>query len=1179
MENEYGNTYEHLIEHNDNFQIEKNFLINLLTDKKIETKDSYKELNKIGGLEGLIDKLEVNLQSGICDEEDDLSRFNHRKKHFGENNPMAPPTRSFIRCLLDVFYDKSIIFLFIVATIRLIIDILYKGNRWFDYCSIYVIVLIIALVVAITNFSRDQVFAKFQMKIDYKEVRVLRNKVEKLIPIQNIVVGDILIVTAGDILPVDGIIFKAYSVSLETKKKVMKFHNIYYHDKKNYYKYSRNNYNSSNDYFPFVLSGSKIIKGYAYLLVLTVGHDTYVNRKFLESMKKHELITKLPDKKDKDLTDQTTTESIATEESKGIKQNPKIQIDNTNEANFSPQIKLNNDSENSTIKRNSTRTKQNKLINISEDNYGELEKEILNTQELDRKKENIIEAATRLSPLQVKIHEISIIISKFGLAASILTTIFIIVTYICFPESFSQNTDAFKLFFDAILYGIVIIVVAVPEGLPLAVTLSLAFSLNKMRDDKTVIKSIEACENMACLDTICTDYRGILTKSELEIISIFIEEQSINDSNVANLKYYASEDLYNFFCESISVNTIAFSVRNKEPGFEKYVGDPIECSLLRYLKNKLHVDYSFIRNNSLRPIIDISPISTNMKCSFTAIEMDEKREYVRLYVKGFPDFLLDLISIYIGSEQNLEQMTQIQYEKIRRKSNNIIRNGNIPLLLCYRDIPKDNYYQTRQAYYNKETEFMANIVRQLTFICLIGMKENLKEGVEQDILDCQNAGIVVRLVTSQSKESARIAAIKCGIIKGMGESSRRNTTSSGNNLRITEEETAKEKQNTHINIPSKTDSLLTPNFKGSIYQIIDTQEDFTKYVEIQNKKKNLLSLKSFDFSILDFYKFNSLIDNARVISNALSKDKFILVSTLKKKGSIVAITGDGVNDSLAMKTAHVGISMGNHSSDISKESADVILLEDDFKSIITGIIYSRNIFDSVRKFLQFQMTATASISILVVISALPFIEFYFYPNQLLWLNLIMDTFGSLSLASQQPNRDQSLKKKTYSIDQNIVTKTMKVKITVQTLIQITIVIILMFMLPFLFNVPSDIGFGWDNSNITYGYHTTFIFTCIVFMQVFNAFISRNIEKDEINIFKNILEHNYFIIIQLWIIILQILIVNYGHDILKTTPLGLNSLLLCAGISSITLLTIPIVRYLPFKDDEYIIKNKERIDVR
>jgi P-type E1-E2 ATPase len=196
-----------------------------------------------------------------------------------------------------------------------------------------------------------------------------------------------------------------------------------------------------------------------------------------------------------------------------------------------------------------------------------------------------------------------LIVSKFGLGASILTTMCIMVSYLWLPESFPQNTDIFKVFFDAIIYGIVIIVVAVPEGLPLAVTLSLAFSLNKMREEKTVIKSIEACENMACVDTICTDYRGILTQCHIEVISIFIEEQTINESNVANLKYYASEDLYNFFCESIAVNTIAFSVRNKETGGEKYIGDPIECSLLRFLNSRLYVDYSFIRNNTLRPII------------------------------------------------------------------------------------------------------------------------------------------------------------------------------------------------------------------------------------------------------------------------------------------------------------------------------------------------------------------------------------------------------------------------------------------------------------------------------------------------------------------------------------------------------------------------------------------------
>ena len=262
---------------------------------------------------------------------------------------------------------------------------------------------------------------------------------------------------------------------------------------------------------------------------------------------------------------------------------------------------------------------------------------------------------------------------------------------------------------------------------------------------------------MASVDCICTDYTGILTSSEMVVNSIFVGDKNIDNKDVKNLRELISADLFEFFCESISINTMAFAAE-KQNKYE-YYGDPVECSMIKFLKF-IEVDYSMLRNNILRPIIDCSPYSPDNKLSFTIIEMDEKRDYVRLYVKSSPDNILDLISIYIERDQSLQPLAPWHYEKIKQRSLNIMREGCIPVIICYRDILRDTYNQTRHAYINKDTDFAKNICRQLTFICMVGLKDEVKPDVEENIKMCQDTGVEVKMVTSQDKESARVSAEK-----------------------------------------------------------------------------------------------------------------------------------------------------------------------------------------------------------------------------------------------------------------------------------------------------------------------------------------------------------------------------------------------------------------------------------
>lgn len=1178
MEKEFIDKYEKLLNKEDYFSINKEDLQNLVDEKNVESNESYKLLSKLGGVESLLDRLDVLPDTGLCDYGVDSSHFAERRRLFGENTPMKPFRNTFLQAFTNALKDKIIIFLLFAATVRLVIDIIEKKGRWFDYCSIYILVTVISFIVAVTNYSKDKVFSNFQMEIEDKEVRVLRNQIEKLIHKEDLVVGDILIINAGDILPIDGIILKAYSISFDFENKIYKYHNI------NYKSLSTQSTNfkvladRKADDFPIILSGSKIVRGYAYVLVLAVGENTHLNKVNFSKYRMRR--ASLSTVKDKDENEIENKEKEANGGEVVIDFKKKYSGDssqhrskgNANEEDQSAHNSLmtptlerkKNQSLNQAIKTSNSTPNvnhknpykgNNNIINISDENFMEVEKEVMQNKKAQARKTvyQKHDEQSSYTPLQVKLQAVSGYLSKFGIIASIIAFSFFIITFYTIPDHFIKNSELIQVIFDAIIYGIIIIVVAVPGSLPLVVTLTIAFSLNKMREEKAVIKNLEACENMACVDCICTDFTGIITKNDMKITQIYIEDQLLEGRNVSNLREHISRDFFDFFCEGVAVNTIAFAAE-KDMTVD-YFGDPIERSLIRYLKH-INVGYSLLRNNLLRPIIDSSSYSPDNKISFTIIEMDEKKDYVRIYVKGSPDILLDLISIYITDGLMKENINPRQYEKIRMKSINIMKEGNIPLMFCYRDYPRDQYNQTRHAYLHKDTEFMNTIIRQLTFICLVGMKDELREGVEKDIYDCQRAGIVVRMITSQSKECATIAAEQCGIIKPPKSVHQQNVIKT----RSLDGESMLNGRDKRTSA-SVYSSLINIQINGQ--EIIDAQEDLRKFVEIQYLKKSVASFSSFEFTLADANRFYKKVENALVISRAQTKDKFVFVASLKQKGYTVAITGDGVSDSLAMKTAHVGISMGYRSSDMSKEAADVILTDDNFKSIITAIVYGRNIFDSVRKFLQFQITATISVIALVVVSVLPVVNFYVYPNQLLWIYLILHTITPICLSSEHPDREDILSKKPYSLKKSIFTKDMITKIAVQSTLQIVLLVSLIFFGAKLFHVSDDLGLNyreWEESN---GIHTSIVFNCIIYMQFFNAFISRTLDKKDMNIFRNLSNNRVFIIVEPLIIIFQLLIISHGGRMTRTRSLDMSTHAWCFIIASLTLFTLPIVKYLPF----------------
>ena len=1088
---DYGDNKEKLLATEEiEFKITKHELLKLVDKKYIDTKEDQLNLDKHSGIIGLMMKLNVNPNIGIEEKPNDIIM---RKNVYGENKPFIPYIKGIFSCFLEVLKDKILLFLIFAATVRLFFDIIQKKNQWFDFFAIIVAILIIVIVVGITNYSKDKMFAKFQIDIDHKDLRVLRNGMEIIIAKNELVVGDFLIVNSGDILPVDGYLIKSHSITLEIDHKKVKYMNI---------DFTKENHNGT----PLIVSGSRIIKGFGTILVIVVGNDTVLTKRKIQNLNNMKF-------------SQRNTKS-----------------DNLTNFNIDDEIKE---------------------LYKNGDNKQE-SKDDLTTSNINDMKNNDFDANS-YSPLQEKLEVIATFLSKLGLIAAFITALFITLIKIYSVDTIDDfNETKLQAGLEILVYGIVIIVVAIPEGLPLAVTLSLAFSINKMKEENTIIKNIEACENMASVNCICTDFSGILTKGEMKILSIYIEDKLIESKNFSSFKEYISEDIFNFFCESISVNSIAFhghksslsKDKTNEYFYKQFYGDPVECALLSFLHTYyMNVDYTLYRNNLERQIIDCSAYSTDSKVCYTIITMDDKIDYVRLYVRGSPEALIDSISSFIGANSQLLHFhNKNKYTFIKNLSMNYLNNGYNPILVCYRDIAKDSYYRTRQHHSNNDEEMIKSLLRQLIFVCLINLQDELKTDVEKYIKDCHKAGIEVKIVTNQEKEAAKKSAEKCDILHDYSTNLELEDLSLDKNSKSNP-------QPIHITDYSK--------------QVIDAQDDLRKYVEDYFCKKNANSRKSFEFRITDVDRLTNNIKNSLVICRATATDKFILGAVLRNAGYIVAVTGDGVSDFLSMNIAHVGISMGKNSSDMSKEVADVILMDDNFRSIITAIIYGRNIYDSVRKFLQFQISGNIVTIFLVIFSSFWYVKFNIFPSHLLWLNLILDTFGSLSLATEPPAREEILKKSPYNLNENIITNSMVIFICVQSFIQSSILVILILFAPTLLGISDDRGLSYTEWEDIHGYHTTIVFNVLIIMQIFNALNSRNLDKDNIKIWRNIHKHTVFILIQSLILISQLLLINYGGLFTRTRPLSLYQNLFCFLIASLTLFTWIIVRSLPNKYFENI----------
>ncbi|KAJ3431640.1 calcium-transporting atpase [Anaeramoeba flamelloides] len=684
------------------------------------------------------------------------------------------------------------------------------------------------------------------------------------------------------------------------------------------------------------------------------------------------------------------------------------------------------------------------------------------------------------TPLQDKLEIMADQIGKLGLYSAILTVIVLLIKWgfkLYGRINDGQNFEFHDLveITDAIIIGITIVVVAVPEGLPLAVTISLAYSMKKMMQDNNLVRKLESCETMGNVTTICSDKTGTLTKNEMNVVEgFFFGTKYDTQPDINNLNDIYSEILI----KNISLNSKAYLHYDESKQKNKIIGSQTEGALLLLLKDKWNQDFESIRNKheNENSIVKLISFSSKRKRMSTIIKEDNENYLV--FCNGASEIIIDMCSRFINDDQE-EILDGQRKEDFLKGIHAMASNGLRTLCLAYRRVDSNTCDE-------KWLENADEIEKDLTLLSIVGIKDPVREEVPRAVRESQNAGVTVRMVTGDNIETAKHIAKECGI--------------------LTE------------------DGIAIEGFT------------FRK-MEIEEKKK--------------------VIPNLQVLARSSPQDKYDLVTLLKEMGEVVSVTGDGTNDAPALNQAHVGLSMGITGTDVAKEASDIVILDDNFKSIVLAIMWGRSVYDNIRKFLQFQLTVNVVALVTSFLAAVSGQGIPLKAVQLLWVNLIMDTLAALALGTEPPTKDL-LNRLPYKKSSSLLNGIMKRNIAAQSVFQL---IVLFIILQFGGNF-----FGLDPLVAEDKLHLDcIVFNTFVLMQVFNEINCRKI-NDEPNIIKGIFNNWIFCGIWVSIILIQALVVEYGGSFFSTTHLSAFEW----GVSVVLgFLSIPLgflFRLIPAKSD-------------
>ncbi|XP_068838358.1 plasma membrane calcium-transporting ATPase 2 isoform X14 [Capricornis sumatraensis] len=699
----------------------------------------------------------------------------------------------------------------------------------------------------------------------------------------------------------------------------------------------------------------------------------------------------------------------------------------------------------------------------------------------DKKKANMHKKEK--SVLQGKLTKLAVQIGKAGLVMSAITVIILVLyftvdTFVVnkkpwLPECTPVYVQYFVKFF---IIGVTVLVVAVPEGLPLAVTISLAYSVKKMMKDNNLVRHLDACETMGNATAICSDKTGTLTTNRMTVVQAYVGDvhyKEIPDPSSINAK------TMELLVHAIAINS-AYTTKilppEKEGALPRQVGNKTECGLLGFVLD-LKQDYEPVRarmpEEKLYKVYTFNSVRKSMS---TVIKLPD--ESFRMYSKGASEIVLKkCCKILNGAGEPRVFRPRDRDEMVKKVIEPMACDGLRTICVAYRDFPS-----SPEPDWDNEND----ILNELTCICVVGIEDPVRPEVPEAIRKCQRAGITVRMVTGDNINTARAIAIKCGIIHP-GED--------------------------FLCLEGKEFNRRIRNEKGEIEQ----------------------------------ERIDKIWPKLRVLARSSPTDKHTLVkgiidSTHTEQRQVVAVTGDGTNDGPALKKADVGFAMGIAGTDVAKEASDIILTDDNFSSIVKAVMWGRNVYDSISKFLQFQLTVNVVAVIVAFTGACITQDSPLKAVQMLWVNLIMDTFASLALATEPPT-ETLLLRKPYGRNKPLISRTMMKNILGHAVYQLTLIFTLLFVGEKMFQIDSGRNAPLHSPPSE---HYTIIFNTFVMMQLFNEINARKIHGER-NVFDGIFRNPIFCTIVLGTFAIQIVIVQFGGKPFSCSPLQLDQWMWCIFI--------------------------------
>uniref|UniRef100_A0A8C8I2S4 Calcium-transporting ATPase n=1 Tax=Oncorhynchus tshawytscha TaxID=74940 RepID=A0A8C8I2S4_ONCTS len=737
-----------------------------------------------------------------------------------------------------------------------------------------------------------------------------------------------------------------------------------------------------------------------------------------------------------------------------------------------------------------------------------MEMQPLNSDEVDideKRKSNLKEKKEK-SVLQGKLTKLAVQIGKAGLVMSAITVIILVVLFVVdtfWVQGLPWHKDCtpiyIQFFVKFFIIGVTVLVVAVPEGLPLAVTISLAYSVKKMMKDNNLVRHLDACETMGNATAICSDKTGTLTMNRMTVVQAYVADKHYRNVPEPQLIPAAIMDILVLGISVNSAYTTNIMSPEKEGGLPRQVGNKTECALLGFA-NDLKRDYQAIRNEI--PEEKLYKVYTFNSCrkSMSTVLKNADGSF-RMFSKGASEILLKKCSkLLTASGETKVFRPRDREDMVKKVIEPMASEGLRTICLAYRDFPVSE----GEPDWDQEND----ILTSLTCVCVVGIEDPVRPEVPDAIKKCQRAGITVRMVTGDNINTARAIATKCGILQPGDE---------------------------FLCMEGKEFNRRIRNEKGEIEQ----------------------------------ERIDKIWPKLRVLARSSPTDKHTLVkgiidSTVLEQRQVVAVTGDGTNDGPALKKADVGFAMGIAGTDVAKEASDIILTDDNFSSIVKAVMWGRNVYDSISKFLQFQLTVNVVAVIVAFTGACITQDSPLKAVQMLWVNLIMDTFASLALATEPPT-ESLLLRKPYGRNKPLISRTMMKNILGHGVYQLIIIFTLLFVGEQIFDIDSG---RYAPLHSPPSEHYTIIFNTFVLLQLFNEINARKIHGER-NVFDGIFNNLIFCSIVFGTFIIQIVIVQWGGKPFSCVGLSIDQWLWCTFLGFSSLLWGQLISSIPTKSLRFL----------